>query len=85
MIIDIKKSLEQASTVDELKALVGVLANALNTLGDARKQVRGDTVYHSGGSVLRATDGNYYRLGISFTSGNPSMSFTLIGKTPTGE
>jgi hypothetical protein len=85
VIINLEKDLEKAETVDELRSILRVVVNALNTIGDAKGQVRGDMVFHDSGPVLRADDGNYYRIGIVFVSGSPTMSYTLVGKNPIGE
>ena len=85
MIIQLDRELEQATTIEELRPILRVLIKALNTVGDAKGQIRGDLVFHDGGVVCRGSDGNYYRQTVGFVSGSPTTVYTFVGKNPTGE
>ena len=85
MIINLEKDIEKAQTVDELKSILRVMVNALNTVSNAKGQVRGDMVFHDSGPVIRASDGNYYRTSIGFSGTTPVPTYTLVGKNPIGE
>ena len=85
MMIDLDSAIQSARNVEDLKPLLRLMAKALNTLNDARSEVRGDMVFHDGGPVLRGADGNYQRLSLTLSSGAPAISFTSVGHNPTGE
>jgi hypothetical protein len=83
--IELDREIQQVSDFDSLKPILRLIVRTINTQSDAKTQVRGDMAFHDGGPVLRATDGNYYRLSVEFLSGVPTMGFTNIGKNPIGE
>ena len=84
MIINIDDAISQARNVEDLKPLLRILAAALNTSDDAKKEIRGDLVFYDSGPVIRATDGKYYRMTVGMTAGSPVATFTLVGPNPTG-
>jgi len=85
MIINLDREIRQSDSLDDLKPILMVLVKALNTLSDAKGVVKGDMIFKDGKIVLRGNDGNYYRLGVDVSSGSPLVSYTLVGKNPTGE
>lgn len=84
MMINLDREIQQAKTVEDLRPLLLILQSAVNTLNDARAQVRGDLVFHDKGMVMRCNDGKYYRVLLELSSGVPELTFTLIGTNPTG-
>jgi hypothetical protein len=85
MMIDLNSAIQSARNVEDLKPLMRLMVKAINTLNDARSEVRGDLVFHDGGPVLRGADGNYQRLTLTLSGSSPVVSFTSVGKNPTGE
>lgn len=84
MIIQLESMIQQAKTVEDLKPLLSVMVKALNTMSDAKSQVRGDTVYHDGGIIFRCDDGSYKRLTMALSAGVPALVITNVGSNPTG-
>ena len=87
MIIQLDSMIQQAKTVEDLRPLLILIVKALNTMSDAKTQVRGDSVYHDGGLTLRCNDGNYYRMTIALNGGTPNVPeavFTKVGADPIG-
>jgi len=83
--IELDREIQQIETLDDVKPLLRTIVRTINTLGGAENQIRGDLAFYDGGPVMRGTDGNYYRLKIEFSSGSPTIGYTLIGKNPIGE
>ena len=84
MMLNMDGAIRAAKDVEDLKPLIIMLQSAINTLNDARSQVRGDLVFHDKGMVMRCNDGKYYRVLLKLSSGTPELTFTLIGTNPTG-
>ena len=84
MMLNLDGAIQAARNVEDLKPLLLMILSAINTLNDARSQVRGDLVFHDKGMVMRCNDGKYYRVLLELSSGTPELTFTLIGTNPTG-
>jgi len=85
MMINMASMIQQANTLEELKPILILLVKTVNTLHDAKNQIRGDTVYHDGGMILRCDGGNYHRVRLTLNNGVPSFEITDVGQNPTGD
>ena len=79
----VTEAINQAKDIEDLKKVLTLIVNGVNTLSDSGIYQRGDLTFlddAKGPVVRRQGDGNYVRISVS-GSGSSTIAFTDLGKT----